>query len=146
MSVIKPILHDRRANCWLLPLYRKGYPQKQFAVNIMVNPSTHIMRCNKLIIFVGSYIHPQKKRFIERGNMVARLWMKVRSMNETVAKVNHMYYTRTGVFTSYTQRSDYMNWFWNLALFIDKWLQKLTFKERNCVKNKNWSHSHFWRR
>ena len=89
MSVIKPILHDRRANCWLLPLYRKGYTQKQFTVNIMVNPSTHIMRCNKLIIFVGSYIHPQKKRFIERGNMVARLWMKVRSMNETVAKVNH---------------------------------------------------------
>ena len=100
MSVIKPILHDRRANCWLLPLfYRKGYPQKQFTVNIMVNPSTHIMRCNKLIFFVGSYIHPQKKRFIERGNMVARLWMKVRSMNETVAKVNH-----TKQYTPHTNR------------------------------------------
>ena len=72
----------------------------------MVNPSTHIMRCNKLIIFVGSYIHPQKKVYRKRKHGGSTL--NESQVNER--KVNHTtQYTPTGVFTSYTQRSDYMN-------------------------------------
>ena len=145
MSVIKPILHDRRANCWLLPLYRKGYPQKQFTVNIMVNPSTHIMRCNKLIIFVGSY---KKKVYRKRKHGGSTL--NESQVNERNCCKSESYYTAhtnrgfsLPILSAQIIWTDFEIWLFSLTNDCKNWPLK---KEIMSIqKNKNWSHSHFWR-